>query len=87
MTKLKCGCIPGAYWCSKHDIYTGKVPPWGAGIHRAEASKKVYDEEMYEDRQPEGCSCHLHAPCGYCERTQIEEEQQDEAKYENTENE
>jgi len=21
---LKCGCVVGAYWCIKHDIYTGK---------------------------------------------------------------
>ena len=75
MTKLKCGCVVGAYWCAKHDIYTGNVPPWGAGARRASESKKVYDAELDDsDRQPECCSCHLSAPCGYCERTQTEDE-------------
>lgn len=73
MTILKCGCVVGAYWCAKHDIYTGNVPPWGAGVKREEESKKVYDEEADYDK-PECCSCHLSAPCGYCERTQTEED-------------
>lgn len=76
---LKCGCIPDAYWCSKHDIYTGNVPPWGAGEMRAEQSRKVYDDEFYEDydeREPDCCSCHLGAPCGYCEKTQGKEDEE-----------
>ena len=70
MEKLKCGCVVGAYWCSNHDIYSGNVPPFGAGLRRVSESKKVYDAELdLSDRQPECCSCHIHAPCGYCERT------------------
>lgn len=69
-TRLKCGCVPGAYWCSKHDIYSGNVPPWGAGEKRSKESRKVFDEEL--EYVPEACSCHLMAPCGFCERTQQE---------------
>ena len=67
---LKCGCVVGQYWCSKHDIYTGNTPPWGAGSRRSKQSARVYNEEIdnpdIEYRKPDCCSCHLGAPCGYC---------------------
>ena len=74
--QLKCGCVVGAYWCSKHDIYTGNTPPWGAGERRHAESYKVFKEEWQDDdRHPECCSCHLSAPCGWCERTQNDEDE------------
>lgn len=74
---LKCGCVPGAYWCSKHDIYTGNTPPWGAGSRRVAESKKVRDNEWVDDYSAGegGCSCHLHAPCGYCESDQNQDDE------------
>lgn len=76
---LKCGCIPDHYWCSKHDIYTGNVPPWGAGSRRAKESKQVYDDEYFDDmdKEPQGCSCHISAPCSYCVNQTEDEELND----------
>lgn len=64
----KCGCVENAYWCDEHDIYSGNTPPWGrAGSRRCEESKEVSEDEWMDDRQPTCCSCHLSAPCGFCE--------------------
>ncbi len=50
-TKLKCGCVTGAYWCAKHDIYRRQNratdPRWTSGFQ-------------------DSCSCHINPPCGFC---------------------
>lgn len=37
----------------------------------AEASRQ-YDRYVTSPREPEGCSCHLMAPCSYCTREVVE---------------
>lgn len=37
----------------------------------AEASRQ-YDRYVTSSREPEGCSCHLMAPCSYCTREIVE---------------
>lgn len=66
---LKCGCIPNQYWCSKHDIYTGNTPPWGAGSQKWREQHEVFKQE-WEDKAPQCCSCHISAPCSFCEMSQ-----------------
>lgn len=29
-------------------------------------AERAYDRYVTEDREPDGCSCHLSAPCSYC---------------------
>jgi len=70
--KLKCGCVVDYYWCEKHEIYTGTAPPFGAGNSRSKESAEVLRQELPDDYKPEGCSCHISAPCGYC--TQLEDQ-------------
>lgn len=57
-TRLKCGCVIGAYWCGKHDIYVKqdrkKDPRW------------TTPESIIDYTPPEGCSCHINPPCSYC---------------------
>lgn len=38
----------------------------------AEAGRE-YDRYVTQDREPESCSCHLSAPCGFC-MMQVDEE-------------
>ena len=60
-TRYDCGCVKGYYWCSRHDIYTRQrpddLPPHGAGDR---------DGTVKARPLPEGCSCHLSAPCSWC---------------------
>ena len=71
MAGLKCGCVPNAYWCAKHDIYTGNTPPWGAGKGRHNEQEQVRLQETIPDGidiEDMGCSCHINPPCCYCTR-------------------
>lgn len=70
MRVFDCGCVEGQYWCSKHDIYAEQkiddLPPHGShtGWGHAEAATK----SVLVHGTPEGCSCHVSAPCSYCTR-------------------
>lgn len=39
---------------------------WGAETAAGQAAEAERDRRMDDGSEPEGCSCHLSAPCGWC---------------------
>lgn len=65
-----CGCVEGQYWCSRHDIYRRQkpndLPPHGDPRGRGRGAKFA---------PPDGCSCHISAPCSYCTSDEDDEKE------------
>lgn len=68
MTIYACGCVKGAYWCSRHDIYnrqkSNDLPPHGDPRGKGKG-EKISPSDDY-NYVPECCSCHIMAPCPFC---------------------
>lgn len=78
--KLKCGCTPDAsgYGYCGECTRALRKKIWSEMSEKRKAYDRHFDPagsaELDHDVGEGCCSCHLHAPCGYCESKGSEEE-------------